>query len=151
MQKSIYFILLISIACSCNCPRQAADAGKAVFTADAPKPIGPYSQAIPADDFLFISGQIGIDPATGNIESDDISLQAARVMDNLQAILKAAGMDFSNVVKTTIYITDMNNFAKVNEIYGKYFKENPPARETVQVARLPKNAAIEISMTAFKK
>ena len=124
---------------------------KIIFTSEAPKPIGPYSQAIKVNGFLYVSGQIAIDPATGKMDTTDIISQTKRVMENLKAILKASGMDFANVVKTSIYMTDISKFAKVNEIYGGYFKDNFPARETVQIGKLPKNAGIEISMTAFKE
>jgi 2-iminobutanoate/2-iminopropanoate deaminase len=100
---------------------------------------------------LFISGQIAIDPSTGNIDKTDIQKETAQVMKNLQEILKAAGMDFSHVVKSTIFLKDMNNFPKVNEIYGQYFTEQPPARETVEVSRLPKDVNVEISCIAIKQ
>ena len=123
---------------------------KVIFTVEAPKPIGPYSQAVFTDGFLYISGQIAINPATNLMDTTEISSQTKQVMENLKAILKASDMDFTNVIKTTIYIIDMSKFAKVNEAYGKYFKDYFPARETVQVSKLPKNAGIEISMVAFK-
>jgi 2-iminobutanoate/2-iminopropanoate deaminase len=143
--------LFIGVAItSCKENKKDDDSKKIIFTADAPKPIGPYSQAVLADDFLYISGQLAIDPATGKLDTTDITSQTKRVMENLNAILKAAGMDFTNVVKTTIFITDMSSFAKINDIYSGYFKADPPARETVQVAKLPKNGTIEISMIAYK-
>jgi 2-iminobutanoate/2-iminopropanoate deaminase len=122
-----------------------------VYSKNAPEPIGPYSQAIQAGNMLFISGQIAIDPSTGNIDKTDIQKETAQVMKNLQEILKAAGMDFSHVVKSTIFLKDMNNFPKVNEIYGQYFTEQPPARETVEVSRLPKDVNVEISCIAIKQ
>jgi 2-iminobutanoate/2-iminopropanoate deaminase len=128
-----------------------------INTSSAPAPIGPYNQAIQTGNMLFISGQICIDPATGNLKNKDVQEETHQVMHNLQAILQQAGMDFSNVVKTTIFITDMNRFAEINEVYGKYFTENLPAgkagfpaRETVQVSALPKFVNIEISMIAVK-
>ncbi|MGB9813672.1 MAG: RidA family protein [Thermovenabulum sp.] len=121
-----------------------------IKTEQAPKAIGPYSQAVMVGDMLFASGQIALDPATGELVEGGIEAQATRVMENIKNILAAAGMDFSNVVKSTIFITDINNFAKVNEIYGKYFPENPPARSTIEVSKLPKGALIEIEVIAHK-
>jgi 2-iminobutanoate/2-iminopropanoate deaminase len=121
-----------------------------INTKAAPAPIGPYNQAIQAGDFLFISGQICIDPATGNLKNKDLQEETHQVMHNLKAILAEAGMDFSNVVKTSIFLTDMNRFAEVNEVYGKYFHDYFPTRETVQVAALPKFVNVEISMVAVK-
>lgn len=121
---------------------------KIIKTDKAPAPIGPYNQAIIANGMLFISGQIPIDPATGDLISDSIESEAAQVMKNLQAILTEAGAAFTNVVKTTIFLSDMALFAQVNEVYGKYFGEDAPARETVAVKGLPKNVNVEISMIA---
>ena len=124
---------------------------KAVETPNAPKAIGAYSQAIIADDFVFVSGQIGLDPKTGNMVEGGIAEQTGRVMKNLEAILKASKSDFDSVVKATVYLADMNDFAKVNEIYGRHFKAPFPARATVQVARLPRDAKVEIELTALVK
>jgi 2-iminobutanoate/2-iminopropanoate deaminase len=121
-----------------------------ITTSKAPAPIGPYNQAIQTGNFLFISGQVCIDPATGDLKNKDIQEETHQVMHNLKAILQEAGMDFNNVVKTTIFITDMNRFAEINEVYGKYFEGNFPARETVQVSALPKFVNVEISMIALK-
>ena len=121
-----------------------------VYSADAPEPIGPYSQGILAGKFLFVSGQIGFDKTTNSLVTNDIHQETHMVMKNLRAILKAGGMDFSNVVKCTIFLKDMNNFPKVNETYGSYFTTAPPARETVEVARLPKDVNVEISCIAVK-
>lgn len=121
-----------------------------INTSGAPAPIGPYNQAMRAGDFLFVSGQIPIDPATGELVESGIQDETERVMQNLAAILKEAGMDFSNVVKSSIFLTDMKQFALVNEVYAKYFTENAPARETVQVAALPKFVNVEISVIAAK-
>lgn len=121
-----------------------------IYSSKAPEPIGPYSQAIMAGNTLFVSGQIPIDSATGNIITGDISTETQQVMKNLKAVLEAAGMDFSNVVKCSIFLNDMNNFPKVNEAYGQYFQTNPPARETVEVSRLPKDVNVEISCIAVK-
>lgn len=124
---------------------------KIISTDRAPKAIGPYSQAVMVNDMLFISGQIPIDPATGNIVSDDIRLQTEQVLRNLVAILKEAGFTVENVVKTTIFLKDMGKFADVNEVYKGFFKEgNYPARATVEVARLPKDVLVEIEAIAIK-
>jgi 2-iminobutanoate/2-iminopropanoate deaminase len=121
-----------------------------INTTSAPAPIGPYNQAILSGNMLFISGQICIDPATGTLKNQDIQQETHQVMHNLRSILAAAEMNFSNVVKTTIFITDMNRFSEINEVYGKYFDSDFPARETVQVSALPKFVNVEISMIAVK-
>ncbi len=123
-------------------------AKKIIYTADAPAPIGPYSQAVQSGDLLFVSGQIAIEPASGDLVTSSIEDETKQVMKNLQAILAAAGTDFANVIKCSIFLQDMNNFPKVNEIYGQYFQADPPARETVEVARLPKGVNVEISCIA---
>ena len=122
---------------------------KVINTSNAPAPIGPYSQAIAAGGFVFVSGQIPSNPITGEIISGDIKAEAKQVMENIKAILTEAGLDFNHLVKTSIFLTDMGNFAQVNEIYGTYFTEQFPARETVQVAALPKNVNVEISVIAI--
>lgn len=121
-----------------------------INTPQAPAPIGPYNQAVFAGDFLFISGQICIDPATGDMKNSDIKQETRQVMENLKAILAGAGMDFTHVVKTSIFITDMKQFSEINEVYGGFFSTSFPARETVQVAALPKFVNVEISMIASK-
>ncbi len=121
-----------------------------INTSNAPAPIGPYNQAIQFGNMLFISGQVAINPATGNIDTADIITETHLVMHNLKAILSEAGMDFSNILKTTIFLSDMSLFATVNEVYGKYFTGAFPARETVAVKGLPKNVNVEISMIAGK-
>jgi 2-iminobutanoate/2-iminopropanoate deaminase len=121
---------------------------KIINTPNAPAPIGPYSQAVMVNNQLYISGQVCIDPATGNLKNKDLQEETHQVMHNLKAILKEAGMNFNNVVKTTIFLTDMKRFSDVNEIYGKYFDSDFPARETVQVSALPKFVNVEISMIA---
>jgi len=121
---------------------------KIINTPDAPAAIGPYSQAIHSNGTLYVSGQLPVNPKTGEMVQDDISANTKQVMENISAILKTAGLDFSNVLKTTIFLADMNDFAKVNEVYSSYFSSDFPARETVQVARLPKDAKIEISVIA---
>ena len=121
-----------------------------ITTPNAPAPIGPYSQAVLAGNMLFISGQIAIDPATGAVKtSDDIIAETHQVMHNLRAILSASNMDFGHVVKTTILLSDIGHFGHVNEVYGKYFAGDFPARETYAVKSLPKNVNVEISMVAF--
>ncbi len=121
-----------------------------IQTSSAPSPIGPYSQAIITGNLLFISGQICFDPATGELKNTNLQEETHQVMHNLRAILQEAGMDFSHVIKTTIFLTDMKRFTEVNEVYGKYFESSFPARETVQVSALPKFVNIEISMVASK-
>jgi 2-iminobutanoate/2-iminopropanoate deaminase len=123
---------------------------KIYTTSNAPAPIGPYSQAVSSGGFLFISGQICIDPATGNLVNGELKEETTQVMRNLQAILEEAGLEFSHVVKTSIFLTDMNRFAEVNEVYGSFFSDKGqyPARETVQVSALPKFVNVEISMVA---
>jgi 2-iminobutanoate/2-iminopropanoate deaminase len=125
-------------------------AKEVVYSANAPEPIGPYSQAIKAGNILFISGQVAIQKPSGNVITDNIVDESHQVMKNLFEVLKAGGMDFSNVVKSTIFLKDMNSFPKVNEVYGSYFKDQPPARETVEVSRLPKDVNVEISCIAVK-
>lgn len=121
---------------------------QAVTTALAPKAIGPYSQAIRAGSLLFLSGQVPIDPATGELVKGDIAAQTHRVFQNLGEILKAAGASFNDVVRTTVYLADMNDFGAMNEVYGSYFSAPAPARATVQAARLPKDARVEIDLIA---
>ncbi|RRN76255.1 RidA family protein [Pseudoxanthomonas sp. SGD-10] len=121
-----------------------------INTKNAPEPIGPYNQAVLVDGTLYVSGQIAIHPESGKIIDDTIEAETEQVMANLSAILKAAEMDFSNVVKSTIFLSDMEFFGKVNETYGKYFHADFPARETVAVKNLPKNVNVEISVIAVK-
>ena len=121
---------------------------EAVSSPEAPKAIGPYSQAVRAGQFLFASGQIPLDPATGAVVEGDISAQTRRVMENLSAVLASAGLSFAHVVRTTVFLADMGEFAAVNEVYGKYFSEPYPARATVQVARLPRDVRVEIDLIA---
>jgi 2-iminobutanoate/2-iminopropanoate deaminase len=123
---------------------------KVIYSSNAPEPIGPYSQAIQTGNMLFISGQIAIQKSSGNIITGNIEDETRQVMENLGEILKAAELDFSHVVKTTIFLKDMANFPKVNDIYGKHFQQQPPARETVEVSRLPKDVNVEISCIAVK-
>lgn len=124
---------------------------KSIFSENAPAPIGPYSQAIEANGFIYTSGQIALGPSSGEIVSEKLEEQVHQVIKNLQAVLLAAGADLNNVVKTTIFLASMNDFAKVNEIYASYFNESKPARSTVEVSRLPKNVLVEIDCIAVKE
>ena len=121
-----------------------------INTQNAPAPIGPYNQAVIAGNFVFVSGQVAINPLTGDLVMDDIKTETKQVMENIKAILVEADINFNNIVKTTIFLTDMENFGQVNEVYGSYFTDLFPARETVAVAGLPKNVNVEISVTAIK-
>jgi len=123
---------------------------ESIQTEKAPAPIGPYSQAILAGNMLFVSGQIALIPASGELMTADIVSETNQVMKNIGEILREAGLNYSNIVKTSIFLKDMNQFGQVNETYGKYFTEKFPARETVQVSRLPKDVNVEISVTAIK-
>ncbi len=121
---------------------------KIIKSDQAPQPVGPYSQGVVANGFLFVAGQVGANPETRKLVTESFEAEATQVMENLQAILKASGLDFKHVVKTTIYLKDISKFSAVNEVYAKYFTADPPARETVQVANLPGGANIEISVIA---
>jgi 2-iminobutanoate/2-iminopropanoate deaminase len=121
---------------------------QAISSAGAPKAIGPYSQAVRAGQLLFLSGQVALDPATGQMVDGGVTEQTRRVFENLGAVLAAAGRSFADVVRTTVFLADMNDFAAMNEVYGQYFKEPYPARATVQVARLPRDARVEIDLIA---
>jgi len=122
---------------------------KTISTERAPKAIGPYSQAILANGFAFLSGQIPFDPATSQIIEADIAAQTERVIENLRAVLEACGSSLGKVVKTTVFLKDMNDFAKMNEVYARYFSDNSPARSTVEAARLPRDARVEIDCIAL--
>jgi len=123
---------------------------KIIHTTQAPTPLGPYSQAIKVGDVLYVSGQVGIDPNTHEVIQDDLDGETHQVMKNIQAILHAADMDFNHIIKTTIFLADMDHYASVNDIYGSYFSTDFPAREAIEVARLPKNVNVEISVIAIK-
>lgn len=125
-------------------------AKKIIHTAQAPAPIGPYSQAVLAGDTLYVSGQVAFDPATNNLITDTIQNETHRVMKNIEAILTEAGYNFSDIVKCSIFVKDLNNFGAINEVYGMYVGESKPARETVEVARLPRDVNVEISCIAVK-
>lgn len=119
-----------------------------IHSDDAPKAIGPYSQAVKAGNVIYTSGQVSLDPNTGQLVSGDFAAQARRVFDNLAAVLRAGGADFGNVVKATVYLADLSDFATLNAVYAEYFGDHKPARTTVQVAGLPKNAALEVDLIA---
>jgi len=123
---------------------------KTIFTTAAPSPIGPYSQAVMVGDLLFVSGQISIDPANGDLVSGDIEHETRQVMLNIGSILKEAGLNYHNIIKSSIFLKNMGDFAKVNEVYGHFFTGHYPARETVEVSRLPKDVNVEISVIAVK-
>lgn len=123
---------------------------KIINTTKGPAPIGPYSQAVMANNTLYVSGQVAIDPASGKLLLGDIKAETKQVMQNIKAILNEAGMDMEHIIKTSIFLLDMNNFTSVNEVYGSYFTKDFPARETVQVSRLPKDVNVEISVIAVK-
>lgn len=122
---------------------------EAISTERGPKAIGPYSQAIRANGFIFISGQVAFDPATSQIVEGDAARQTARVLDNLKAIIEAAGSSLEHTVKATVFLKDMNDFSAMNEVYARYFSKNPPARSTVEVARLPRDVRVEIDLIAL--
>lgn len=122
---------------------------KIIFTEKAPAPIGPYSQGVRTGNMLFLSGQIAINPETGAIIQDSIEAETAQVMKNILALLETEGCNYSNIIKTSIFLKDMDDFAKVNGVYGSFFEKDFPARETVQVARLPKDVRVEISVIAI--
>tara|TARA_B100000780_G_C21086875_1_gene437913 strand:+ start:550 stop:927 length:378 start_codon:yes stop_codon:yes gene_type:complete len=123
---------------------------KIIKTKNAPAPIGPYSQAVLSGNTLYTSGQIAIDPINGSLIMETIEVETKQVMENMKAVLTEAGMTFEHVIKASIFISDMDNFSKINEVYNQYFSSNYPARETVQVVRLPKDVNVEISMIAVK-
>ena len=122
-----------------------------VRTEEAPEAIGPYSQGVVADGFVYTAGQLALDPKTGQLVPGDVRIQTKRVMENIKAILESAGTTLANVVKTTVFLRDMNDFGAMNEIYGSYFQENPPVRSTFQVAKLPRDGAVEIEVVALLK
>ena len=142
LSKSLPFIVPVRFAVTIG------DMKKTVSTNEAPAAIGPYSQAVRSGRFLFCSGQIPLDPKSGQIVPGEIAVQTRRALDNIAAVLRAEGLSFDNVVKTTIFLTDLNDFQVVNEVYGSYFKQDPPARSTVQVSALPKDAHVEIEVIA---
>ena len=155
MKKSLLpvslVILLIALAYNTFNNKNKTDMKRIINTSNAPKPIGPYNQAVISGDLMFISGQVAFDPNTDELVLDDIQTETKQVMENLKSILEEANLSFNSVVKTTIFLSDMNDFQQVNEVYGSYFSNNQaPARETVEVSRLPKDVNVEISMIAQK-
>ncbi len=122
---------------------------KVIMTPDAPKPVGPYSQAVLADQTLYCSGQIAIDPVTNEVLKGSVQEEAELVMKNIGAVLKESGMNYENIIKTTIFLINMSDFGTVNEVYGKYFKASPPARSTIAVKELPKGVQVEIEVVAY--
>tara|TARA_B100001123_G_scaffold50554_2_gene52135 strand:- start:1908 stop:2381 length:474 start_codon:yes stop_codon:yes gene_type:complete len=157
MKKALIFfyvglaIFFIALAYNTFNNKNKTDMKRIVNTSNAPKPIGPYNQAVISGDLMFISGQVAFDPNTDELVLDDIQSETKQVMENLKSILEEANLSFDNVVKTTIFLSDMNDFQQVNEVYGSYFSnDQAPARETVEVSRLPKDVNVEISMIAYK-
>ena len=145
--KIIILSLIFFLSFNCN---NNSSMKKIIKTNEAPEPIGPYNQAIEAGEFIFLSGQIGIDVDTGELINENIQAETNQVMRNIESVLKASNRNFDNVVKSTIFLKDLNDFSTVNEVYSKYFKNKiSPARETVEVARLPKDANVEISVIAY--
>lgn len=122
---------------------------RVIRTEEAPQAIGPYSQAVAAGGFVYVAGQLALDPKTGQLVPGDVRIQTKRVMENIKAILESAGSSLAAVVKTTVFLRDLNDFGAMNEIYGSYFQEDPPARSTVQVAKLPRDGAVEIEVVAL--
>ena len=144
-------ILLMALAYNTFNNKNKTDMKRIINTSNAPKPIGPYNQAVISGDLMFISGQVAFDPNTNELVLDDIQAETKRVMENLKSILEEADLSFNDVVKTTIFLSNMNDFQQVNEVYGSYFSnDQAPARETVEVSRLPKDVNVEISMIARK-
>jgi 2-iminobutanoate/2-iminopropanoate deaminase len=147
--KPIFFILIVTVLFACQ-HKQEVGAKKVILTVSAPAPIGPYSQAIVKGNMCFVAGQIAINPVTSALDTSSIEAETRLVMNNIDEILKGAGFIRSDICKTTIFLKDLSNFKTVNEIYGQFFTGEYPARETVQVAALPKGAHIEISVIAVK-
>ena len=150
LQRCISYLFFLGVLCVISCTKQNTSMKTIIKTDSAPAPIGPYSQAVLVDNTLFVSGQIAIDPATGNLVTINIIQETSQVMNNLLNILTAAGMQFSDVVKTTIFLKDMNDFPHMNEVYEHFFEKDFPARETVQVSGLPKGVNVEISVIAVR-
>jgi 2-iminobutanoate/2-iminopropanoate deaminase len=144
-------VFIVTVFVFVSCQTQTPSVRREIIkTADAPAAIGPYSQGVKVGNMLFCSGQIPIDPQTNQIVTGDIEAQTRRVLDNLGAVLKAAGMSFSDVVRATVFLADMNDYAKMNGVYAEYFGESPPARCAVEVARVPKDVGVEIAVVAVK-
>jgi 2-iminobutanoate/2-iminopropanoate deaminase len=150
VRLAILFVLTLIIIPGCVEKKEELAGKQVIASENAPEAIGPYSQAIMAGNTLYCSGQIAIDPETGELVLGSIEEQTRQVLDNLGAVLKQAGMDYSNAVRATVFMDDMDNYSRINKIYAEYFKENPPARCAVEVARLPKDVGVEISLIAVK-
>jgi len=150
MLKKTVILMLVLFVAGCNSSQDSKSTKKIIGSTDAPKAIGPYSQAVMAGNTLYCSGQIAIDPKTGKLVNESIAAETKRVLENLGAVLKEAGMDYSNVVRATVFMSDIEYYGKINGVYAQYFKENPPARAAVQVANLPKYVNVEISCIAVK-
>lgn len=149
MKRKLIFLALTVLTLTFGC-KSLRFTKETIFTENAPKPIGPYSQAVKVGKFVFVSGQIGINPKDGTI-SETTEAQFIQIMENIQNILKSAGAELSNVIKVTIYLKDLNDFQVLNSLYSKYFTTDYPARETIEVSRLPKDAKVEVSVIAFTK
>jgi 2-iminobutanoate/2-iminopropanoate deaminase len=150
MFKRIVFVFIVILFLGCDSDEADQVTKEIIKSPDAPAAIGPYSQAIKVGNTLYCSGQIAIDPKTGELVTENIEAETKQVLDNLGAVLKEAGMDYSDVVQATVYMTDMENYKRINEVYGQYFTKNPPSRVAVQVANLPKYVNVEISCIAVK-
>src|ERR1019366_3579398 len=148
MKKLLIPLIVLALFTSVGLAQEQKANREVVLTKDAPQPIGPYSQAIKAGGFVFASGQIALDPATGKLIEGDIKAQTERVLKNLSAVLAAAGSSMDRVVRTTVFLKNISDFPAMNEVYGQFFKNEPPSRSTVQVAALPKDALIEIDVVA---
>ena len=150
MLKTMSILLFVFLLLNCSFDKDEVITKTIIKSPNAPKAIGPYSQAVRVGNTLYCSGQIAIDPNTGELVNDSIETETEQVLKNIGAVLKEAGMDYSHVVRTTVYMTDIENYGKINSVYAKYFTENPPARAAVQVANLPKYVHVEISCIAVK-
>ena len=150
MFKKMAFIFIIGLLITCGSNDATYVTKEVIKSPDAPAAIGPYSQAIKVGHTLYCSGQIAIDPQTGELVTESIEAETEQVLENLGAVLREAGMDFSDVVQATVYMTDMENYKKINDVYGQYFTTNPPSRAAVQVANLPKYVNVEIACIAVK-
>lgn len=150
MIKKMFLLSLLIIFLACNTQTESQVAKEVVSSPDAPAAIGPYSQAIKVGNTLYCSGQIAINPETGELVNESIEAETKQVLENLGAVLREAGMDYSDVVRATVFMSDMENYKRINEVYGKYFTDNPPARAAVEVANLPKYVNVEISCIAVK-
>jgi 2-iminobutanoate/2-iminopropanoate deaminase len=151
MLKKMSILLIIFIFLSCHSDKDEVITKTIIKSSAAPKAIGPYSQAVKIGDALYCSGQIAIDPKTGELVNDSIESETEQVLKNLGAVLNEAGMDYSDVVLATVFMSDIENYGKINSVYAKYFAENPPARAAVQVVNLPKYVRVEISCIAVKE